>query len=200
MAVHYALPQHPEVHLDDVRDLLAISPYTERDHLLDLSTLDTENAILAEALVHLTCLRPDYATAPYIDTFNWGEVVKQVKLLAQQKQHIWQGNSFFVVAFRSQIPPTTKYGDLGALDKASHAEATASGGLLKYWFGSPDKEGRNLATCVWRSHEDAKKGGIGPAHRRAATAARNLYSHWKIDRHRLTIHDKAESWEITDWA
>ncbi|KAI1437247.1 hypothetical protein GGR50DRAFT_122487 [Xylaria sp. CBS 124048] len=200
MATQYEALQSPVIHGNDARNLLTISPYTEREHMLDLVTLDTENMILAQALVHLKCLRPDYATAPYVDTFNWGEVVEQVKLLAQQEQHIWKTNSFFVVAFRSRIPPTTVYEDLGVLDKASHAEATASGGLLKYWFGSPDREGRNLATCVWRSLEDAKKGGIGPAHRRAASAARGLYSDWKIDRHRLTIHDKADSWEITDWA
>ncbi|KAI0404567.1 eukaryotic translation initiation factor 3 subunit-like protein [Xylaria palmicola] len=191
---------HPEVLSDGAEHLLVISPYTEREHLLNLKSLDAENAILAQALVHLKCLRPDYATAPYNDTFNWEEVMAQVKRLAQQREHSWKGSSFFVVAFRSQIPPTTVYEDLGALDKAAHAEATASGGFLKYWFGSPDKDGKNLATCVWRSQEDARKGGIGPAHRRAAVAARDLYSHWKIDRHKLIIRDEVESWEITDWA
>ncbi|KAI0869473.1 hypothetical protein GGS24DRAFT_505736 [Hypoxylon argillaceum] len=184
----------------ETEDLLKISPYTEREHLLDLNSLDAENAILAQALVHLECLRADYATAPYIDTFNWAEVIEQVKRLARQKGHSWKGRSFFIVAFRSQIPPTTVYEDLGTLDRAAHIEATASGGFLKYWFGSPDKDGKNLATCVWRSQEDAKKGGVGPAHRRAAAAARDLYSHWKIDRHRLIIRDEVESWEITDWA
>ncbi|KAI0803922.1 hypothetical protein GGR55DRAFT_337747 [Xylaria sp. FL0064] len=185
---------------DEAQNLLVTSPYTEREHLLDLRSVDLENAILAQALVHLKCLRPDYATAPYILTFNWEDVMQLVKWLAQQNEHSWKERSFFVVAFRSQIPPTTVYEDLGILDKAAHAEATASGGFLKYWFGSPDKDGKNLATCVWRSQEDARKGGIGPAHRRAAGAARNLYSHWKIDRHRLIIRDNVESWEITDWA
>ncbi|KAI1260545.1 hypothetical protein F5Y18DRAFT_432102 [Xylariaceae sp. FL1019] len=184
----------------DTQHLLAVSPYNERAHLLDLRTLDDENAILAQALVHLRCLRPDYATAPYVDTFNWQEIIDQVRQLTLERKHHWKASSFFVVAFRSQIPPTTVYGDLGALDKAAHAEATASGGFLKYWFGSPDKDGKNLATCLWRSQEDAKKGGVGPAHRRAAMSARDLYSHWKIDRHRLIIGDKADSWQITDWA
>lgn len=121
----------PESLQDEAQDLLIISPYTEREHLLDLKSLDMENAIVAQALVHLKCIRSDYATAPYIDTFNWGEVVEQVKRLAQQKGHSWKQSSFFVVAFRSQIPPTTVYEDLGVLDKAAHAEATASGGFLK---------------------------------------------------------------------
>lgn len=121
----------PEILPHEIEDLLVISPYTERQHLLDLKSVDVESAILAQALVHLKCLRPDYATAPYIDTFNWEEVIEQMKRLAQQNKHTWKENSFFVVAFRSQIPPTTVYEDLGALDKAAHAEATASGGFLK---------------------------------------------------------------------
>jgi hypothetical protein len=43
------------------------------------------------------------------------------------------------------------------------------------------------------------KGGAGPAHRKAAGCTRQLYSHWKIDRHRLIIRDGIESWDIIDW-
>lgn len=106
---------------------------------------------------------------------------------------------FYIVVFRSRIPPTTVYADLGVLDKAAHAEATKSGGFLKYWFGSPDSEGRNLATCVWRSPEDAKNGSVGEAHRKAAGATRTLYTEWRIERLRLIIEDGATDWEITEW-
>ncbi|KAK0666453.1 hypothetical protein QBC41DRAFT_397986 [Cercophora samala] len=177
---------------------LVVSPYTEQEHLLDLSTLDAENQLLALALTQLRCLRDDYATAPYLDTFNWHNIIGSLRALAGQRQHAWRKTSFYVVAFRSRIPPTTIYAELGTLDKAAHAEATSSGGFLKYWFGTPDTEGCNLATCVWRSHEDAKKGGIGPAHRKAAGAARHLYSFWKIDRHRLTIEEGVSGWSISD--
>ncbi|KAK3352837.1 hypothetical protein B0T25DRAFT_194973 [Lasiosphaeria hispida] len=179
---------------------LVVSPYTEQDHLLDLETLDVENQLLALSLAELECLRDDYATAPYLEIFNWDHVVATLRALAHARNHVWKETSFYIVAFRSQIPPTTIYADLGVLDKAAHIEATTSGGFLKYWFGSPDVDGRNLATCIWRSQEDARKGGIGPAHRRAAGAARSLYSFWKIDRHRLTIRDSIESWEISDWS
>ncbi len=40
---------------------------------------------------------------------------------------------------------------------------------------------------------------MGPAHRKAAGVTRFLYSNWRIDRHRLTIRDDAESWELIDW-
>ena len=71
--------------------------------------------------------------------------------------------------------------------------------LHRYWFGSPDVDGRNMATCIWRSQDDARKGGAGPAHREAAGSARSLYSFWKIDRHRLTIRDGVENWELSAW-
>ncbi|KAK3306425.1 uncharacterized protein B0T15DRAFT_139813 [Chaetomium strumarium] len=178
---------------------LVVSPYQEQDHLLDLQSLDVENQLLAVSLTTMKCLRDDYATAPYTQTFNWDEIMATLRTLARETNHAWKKTSFFVVAFRSRIPPTTVYEELGALDKAAHAEATASGGFLKYWFGTPDVEGRNLATCIWRSQEDARKGGTGPAHRKAAGAARTLYSYWKIDRLKLTIEDNVSSWAITDW-
>lgn len=69
----------------------------------------------------------------------------------------------------------------------------------RYWFGSPDAEGRNLATCIWRSKEDAKLGGRGEAHRRAAGAAVKSYVSWGIERLALEIKDGAIDWEIRDW-
>ncbi|KAK0620922.1 hypothetical protein B0T14DRAFT_431220 [Immersiella caudata] len=185
---------------EDPNRFLVVSPYTEQEHLLDLETLDAENQLLALALVSLKCIREDYATGPYLEIFNWEDVIETLRALARQRNHTWRETSFYVVAFRSQIPPTTVYADLGVLDKAAHIEATASGGFLKYWFGTPDVDGRNLATCIWRSQEDAKKGGIGPAHRKAAGAARHLYTFWQIDRHRMTIRDGIESWEISKWS
>lgn len=111
---------------------LVVSPYHEQHHLLDLETLDAENQLLSLALTKLKCLREDYATAPYVETFNWGEIIDTLQTLTREANHAWKETSFFVVAFRSRIPPTTVYAELGTLDKAAHAEATASGGFLKY--------------------------------------------------------------------
>lgn len=71
--------------------------------------------------------------------------------------------------------------------------------LNRYWFGTPNQDLRNLATCIWRSQEDAKKGSVGPDHRRAAMSARHHYSEWNIDQHRLIIRDGAASWDISKW-
>ena len=111
--------------------LLVQSPYTEKEHLLDLRTLDPENALLAQALTHLRSIRSDYATAPYADSFNWPEVFSELKQLVDASGKGFRETSFYVVAFRSQIKPSTEYSHLGALDKAAHAEAVASGGFLK---------------------------------------------------------------------
>lgn len=115
----------------DKKHFLVNSPYTDQEHLLDLRTLDAENALLARALVRMTNLRPDYATAPYVETFNWDEIMDELRRIVRQHGHEWKETSFYIVAFRSRIPPTTVYEELGTLDKVAHAEATASGGFLK---------------------------------------------------------------------
>ena len=107
------------------------SPYTDDDHLLDLTTVDKESQLLARALTHMTCVRDDYATAPYTESFNWNECVAELKHLAKEYDHLWTAKSFYVVAFRSRIPPSTIYSELGELDQAAHLEAVRSGGLLK---------------------------------------------------------------------
>jgi hypothetical protein len=110
---------------------LVVSPYHEQEHLLDLESLNVENQLLALSLAKLRCLRADYATAPYTESFNWDEIIGTLRTLTREIGHTWKETSFFVVAFRSRIPPTTEYAELGTLDKAAHAEATASGGFLK---------------------------------------------------------------------
>ena len=135
-------------------DLLIVSPYTSRSHLFDLNSVDKANQLLSTALTVLKAVRPDYATAPYISAFNWSEVLERLKLsLKANAGYQWKEQFFYIVVFRSQIPPSTDRSHLDSLDEAAHAEAMKSGGLLKYWFGEPDENGRNLATCAcfkWR--------------------------------------------------
>lgn len=193
---------------------IIISPYVEAPHLLYLQTLEPQAQLLAWALRGLRSVREDYATAPYVDIFNWTEVIATLRQLVAEKRQTWIEQTFYIVVFRSQIPPTTDYTHLGVLDKEAHAEAMKSGGFLKsvhtslynvgidvnrYWFGSPDCFGRNLATCVWRTRGDARLGGVGPAHRRAAGAARHMYTEWSINRLGLLIKNGVEAWEIRDW-
>lgn len=113
------------------RELLVISPYIETSHLLDLSTVEPQAQLLAIALTGLKSVREDYATAPYGQIFNWSEVIAALRQLCAAKEQTWTEQIFYIVVFRSQIPPTTDYSHLGVLDKAAHAEAMKSGGFLK---------------------------------------------------------------------
>lgn len=121
---------------------IVTSPYTSPEHQLDLSTLDTENALFARALQDLRAVRGDYATAGYVESFNWGEVMGKLRELVEEEGGLngqressdeggFRETSFFIVAFRSRVPPTTVYKDLGVLDEVAHAEAVACGGFLK---------------------------------------------------------------------
>lgn len=87
----------------------------------------------------------------------------------------------------------------------AHAEAMSGdhsdgdSGFLKYWFGAPDGEGRNLATCIWRSKADARRGSGGLMHRKAAMAARPSYEWFGIQGLRLVVGDGVEEWRIETW-
>lgn len=140
-----SLVQTPETTKTDTR--LIASPYNDVPHLLDLETLETQSRLLALALASFRSVRDDYATAPYIDNFNWDEVFNLLKSFAEIEGHRWTAQTFYVVAFRSLLLPGVDNDHLHALDAYSHQEAVASGGLLKYWFGTKNEKRQNLATC-----------------------------------------------------
>lgn len=126
---------------------LTVSPYHEPEHLLDLRTLDTPNRLLALALTTLTPATTEYATAEYKDAFDWASLMSTLKSLAETEGYRWTRQEFYVVEFRSKLYANIDVDLLFKLDKTSHAEATQAGGLLKYWYGVPSGERRNLATC-----------------------------------------------------
>lgn len=177
----------------------AVSPYIQKAHLLDLSTTEHAQGLLAQALTLLVHIREDYATAVYIESFNWNEVMLALKALIVTTGFHWDSRIFFIVIFRSQVKPETDRSHLADLDRRSHAEAMESGGLLKYWFGVPNSNRRNLATCVWDGYEDAQRGGRGEGHGEAAKATANFYSEWRVERLGLQISEHADDWTITKW-
>ena len=126
---------------------LISSPYNEKHHLLDLAKLDLPNRLFAKALSVLRPIRPDYATAAYVESLNWPKVLSKLRELCAATGYEWTAHSFYVVIFRSKLKPVIDSTLLYELDFHSHDEATESGGLLKYWFGTPNEERRNLATC-----------------------------------------------------
>lgn len=126
---------------------LIVSPYLEREHQLDLRTVDPPYRLLALALTKLEKACNDYATVKYEDAFEWSSLMMTLKDLAGRESYQWRRQKFYVVEFRSKLKKDIDNELLFKLDKKSHEEATACGGLLKYWYGEPDSERRNLATC-----------------------------------------------------
>lgn len=179
----------------DEDHLIISSPYTSRAHLLDLHTLDPPSQLLAQSLTLLTPTRPDYATAPYHEAFNWSTVFTHLHDLARASHYAWTSpHSFYVVVFRSTLAPDIDVDWLGKLDEESHREATDSGGLLKYWFGTANAHRKNLATCLWRHRDDARAGGRGPWHHKARLAAGQLYE--RIEFHTMSLVVEPESWRF----
>lgn len=181
----------------DLSDVIISSPYLERDHCLSLSSLpDRQSALLARALQSMKPVTQRYAVTPYEAVFNWEEIFSTLRDLCHQAGHTWKKQHFYVVAFNSRLHETIDQPLLDQLDKESHAEASASGGLLKYWFGSADTERRNLASCVWVSEMHAKLGGSGPWHKRARAEAPKFYENIQLRRMDLVIEDDIASWNI----
>ncbi|KAJ9273125.1 hypothetical protein DTO212C5_710 [Paecilomyces variotii] len=178
---------------------LISSPYNEPAHLLDLKRLDTPNRLFAKALTILKPIQYDYATAEYTQSFNWVAVFELLRALSDAEGYEWKKQEFYVVVFRSVLRADADLEYLHQLDAHSHAEATTSGGLLKYWFGTKNENRRNLATCLWRNREDARLGGLGPWHKKARAAARDMYEQIVFTTLKLTVDDDVSSWNFSDW-
>ncbi|KAJ5714077.1 uncharacterized protein N7483_011258 [Penicillium malachiteum] len=183
----------------DTDSRLIASPYNESPHLLDLKTLDDQSRLLSLALAYFKPIRNDYATAEYLDSFNWTEVFDLLKTFSENEGHTWTTQTFYVVSFRSRLQPNIDNEYLHALDAYSHQEATASGGLLKYWFGTKNEQRQNLATCIWRNRNDARLGGRGPWHAKARAAGREWYEEIVFSTMKLVIENGVSSWSMSEW-
>ncbi|KAF2273149.1 uncharacterized protein EI97DRAFT_362015, partial [Westerdykella ornata] len=180
--------------------LLISSPYNNPGHYLPLETLDLPSTLFAKALTALKPARADYATASYTSALNFPVILNLLRELSLDEGFQWDSEcSFYVVVFRSRLKKDVDIEELYRLDYESHREACESGGLLKYWFGKVDAERRNLATCFWRSREDARKGGLGPWHAKARNAARTMYESITFATHRFTILRGATDLRLEDW-
>jgi hypothetical protein len=131
-------------------DQLITSPYNKPLHYLSLTTpaLPLPSLLFALALTALQPTLTTYATAAYTSALNLDVVLGVLRALVRSEGVEWPETRFYVVVFRSKLKEQIDSDYLYKLDEESHAEACASGGLLKYWFGKSDSERRNLATCM----------------------------------------------------
>lgn len=180
---------------------LISSPYNIPGHYLDLTRLPNPSRLLALALTALQPTRPDYATAPYPLSLNFPAILTLLRTLLHHSSTPWPQTSFHLVSFHSTLRRGVDQAALASLDAAAHAEACASGGLLKYWFGKADLAGArtNLATCFWESKEHASRGGAGPAHQRARRAGGEVYERIAFRTWRLTVLEGAGGWRLEEW-
>ncbi|RMZ87023.1 hypothetical protein DV736_g5753, partial [Chaetothyriales sp. CBS 134916] len=176
---------------------LAVSPYLEQEHLLDLTTLDVHCLLFALSLTCLEAATDDYAIVRYENSLNLDALAAELRRLVDRHRIKWRQRDFYVVEFRSRLKESIDNDLLFKLDKESHREATESGGLLKYWYGVPNKERRNLATCFWRHKEDAIKGGLGPWHKQARAIIPQMYEEIHVIGLRLTIDDDVRAFDLT---
>jgi len=52
-----------------------------------------------------------------------------------------------------------------------------------YWYGAPDSEGNNLATCIWQSRRHAIAANSRPHHIVAARLAAASFESFTLERH-----------------
>lgn len=178
------------------------SPYSIPGHALQLDTLEIQYRIVAIVLRALVPVTDRYAFTDYAEAFNFSQVLNVLRSLTNAMDYDFPKTELYIVAFKSTLWPEIRQSSenrsiLADVDRASHLEANLSGGLLKYWFGTPDDgTGRNLATCFWRSKEEAKIGGGGKAHREGMRAVKGWFKEWHIEQYRLTISEGAEDLKI----
>ncbi|KAI9659615.1 MAG: hypothetical protein M1831_003696 [Alyxoria varia] len=181
------------------KNLLVISPYNQPQHILDTTTIPKAAALLAEALAVFKPTRPDYATAAYVDSFNWDEVIAYLRELISAAPYSWRSESFYIVVFRSRSVAARDGATLGMLDMNAFEEALKAGGLLRYWCGFADSEGNNLSTCVWTNRAASTGGTCGSKHGSASKHAKQAYANYSLERLTLNINHDATEWNICKW-
>lgn len=173
---------------------LVSSPYVEKGHLLTLDTLEPKYQLVAVALQKFRPVSDLYASEDYDRSFNIGEIAEEIRQAQTEKTVV------YIIVFRSALKTDVRQDKakrdlLFEADRLSHKEANLHGGLLKYWYGEPHGDtGRNVATCWWRSIEDAKGGGNGPAHKSSVMRTRDWYSYWRVEQFELEIG--SDGWEL----
>ncbi|KAI4149902.1 MAG: hypothetical protein LQ340_004383 [Diploschistes diacapsis] len=171
--------------------------YTDKEtYLIDLNSLDLSDQLMTKALEHMSEVRSDYAVYSEVDyknAFNWPQLLKVLRDLARDSDYLWsEQRQYHVIAFYSQLKPSMNMSEnmiklLYSLDSAAFEEAMEGGGLLKYWFGKPDEELRNLATCVWRSKAEANAVRKKPRHIKAKVEGSPMYRNILIKELQLTV-------------
>ncbi|MCO5599853.1 hypothetical protein L7F22_053960 [Adiantum nelumboides] len=138
-----------------------------------------------------TSTASDRALALVKRIFNWSELPS----LPVEDEYTWYG-----VAFRSKRKVGSESLNLYEADRRSHEEAVDSGGLLMYWYGSPNAvTGHNLATCIWTNRQDAIRASALPLHARAAAHAFKAYESFELNRYAIVKVKGETKLRLEEW-
>lgn len=187
-----------------------------------LPFLDSASIHLWKALHHFRPLTADYASA-YLDatpphplpsntsltscpifssatskrldqlrsSFNWASLPP----LPLPTSRVWYG-----VLFLSVRKKDSESLSFYQADRLAHEEATQSGGLIMYWYGSPSPTtGANLATCIWTSRHAAIEASKLPLHKNAAQYAAPSYERYDLIRYKVVKLSGEARVRIAEW-
>lgn len=128
-------------------------------------------------------------------SFNWSTLPPLPKTISR----VWYG-----VLFLSIRAPSSESLSFYEADRLAHEEATRSGGLIMYWYGSPHlSTGANLATCIWTSRKAAIEASKLPLHKQAAAYAAPSYERYDLVRYKVVkrlneTRVRIEAWTSDD--
>lgn len=124
-------------------------------------------------------------------SFNWSSLPP----LSLSLEKVWYG-----VLFLSVRKAGSESLSFYEADRLAHEEATQSGGLIVYWYGSPDPtSGTNLATCIWTSRTAAIAASKLPLHKKAARYAAPSYERYDLVRYKIVKHAGQTQLKLSQW-
>jgi hypothetical protein len=106
---------------------------------------------------------------------------------------------YYGVLFRSTRRPSSSTAPLYAADRHAHEEAIRSGGLLVYWYGVPNPQGDNVATCLWASRSAAREASGLEMHRLAAGLASGVYERYELVRYCVRKEEGETQLRVEVW-
>ena len=122
----------------------------------------------------LSPIRPDYATVPIQEGFNWSSCLVGAPF-----------SRLYLVAFRSVRRRSADLDLLRKYDDRAYAEAVKRGGLLRYFKGEMNERRECVSFCLWESREQAVGASDGASHRRAAEIAARMYESYVLERYEV---------------
>ena len=97
----------------------------------------------------------------------------------------------YLVVFRSIRREDADVELLREHDDRAYEEAIRSGGLLRYFKGTPNERRECLSFCLWETREQAVRAAGAPQHGRAAEISYRTYERYDLERYDVLKGDGA---------